>query len=133
MAFVKALVRRAMSMPVLLCMFICPATHAATAEYQLEAVFLFNFTQFVEWPADAFAHSDSPLAICVLGEDPFGTSLDDIVRGESVRGHPLMVEHYHNAEDARHCHIVFFSRSETGNVQLALQKLKDTNVLTVGN
>src|SRR5262249_5348333 len=61
------------------------------SEYGLKAVFLFNFTQFIEWPSGAFASADAPLCIGVLGEDPFGSTLDEAVRGESSRGRPLTV------------------------------------------
>ena len=33
------------------------------SEYQLKAVFLFNFTQFVDWPTEAFPDSSSPVAL----------------------------------------------------------------------
>src|ERR1700712_1267339 len=69
----------------------------ASREYQLKAVFLYNFAQFTDWPADAFAGDKSPIVIGVLGGDPFGPALDDTVRGETVRGHPLLVEHYRHA------------------------------------
>ena len=58
-------------------------TRAQSPEYQLKAVFLFNFAQFVEWPASAFPKPDTPLGICILGEDPFGSYLDETVRGRS--------------------------------------------------
>ncbi len=45
---------------------------AAPAEYQVKAVFLFNFSQFMEWPPDAFPTPDTPFVIGVLGADPFG-------------------------------------------------------------
>ena len=54
-----------------------------SAEYQVKAAFLYNFAQFVEWPARAFPAPDSPLIIGVLGENPFGTYLEeDLVKGE---------------------------------------------------
>src|SRR4051812_12970096 len=52
---------------------IAAAETAPSAAYQLKAVFLFNFAQFVEWPAGAFRAANSPLIIGVLGENPFGT------------------------------------------------------------
>jgi hypothetical protein len=115
----------------LLCFFACRTSHA-TADYQLEAVFLFNFTQFVEWPSSAFARDDSPLSICVLGEDPFGNYLDDIVRGENAGHHPLIVERHRNADTIGHCHILFFSQSEAESFRRVLQGIKSNNVLTVG-
>ena len=53
-------------------------------EFQVKAVFLYSFAQFVEWPADAFESPQSPLIIGILGLDPFGETLDEMVRGESV-------------------------------------------------
>ena len=49
---------------------------AAAQEYDLKAAFLFNFAQFVEWPRDAFSENTTPIIIGVLGQDPFGASLD---------------------------------------------------------
>src|SRR2546429_1250447 len=55
---------------------------APVSEYQLKAVFLFNFAQFVEWPPAALPGDSAPFVIGVLGKDPFGADLDDIVRSE---------------------------------------------------
>ncbi len=63
----------------------------APTEYQVKAVFLFNFSHFVEWPAATFTAPNQPFAICVLGDDPFGTRLDEAVRGEQIDQHPLSV------------------------------------------
>ncbi len=60
-------------------------------EYEVKAAFLLNFTKFIEWPAGAFASPDSPFTICILGRDPFGRALDQIVAGESVNGRKLAV------------------------------------------
>jgi hypothetical protein len=101
---------------------VLPVAHAvaeapvAPTEYQLKAVFLFNFAQFVEWPRDAFAAADSPLSICVLGKDPFGSDLDDAVRGESAMGRKLVVERHDAAESVRACHILFVPASQTREI-----------------
>src|SRR2546421_2757325 len=43
----------------------------------------------------------SPFVIGVLGKDPFGADLDDIVRGETVNRHPLSVVRYHTVAEVR--------------------------------
>lgn len=118
---------------VLMLLLVIPASGAASLQYQLEAAFLFNFTQFVEWPESAFAGNDSPLVIGVLGDDPFGSYLDEIVRGEVVNGHPLVVERYRNEQQIRHCQILFIANSESNSFQATLLALKNRNVLTVSN
>src|SRR5580704_16548614 len=60
-------------------------------EYEVKAAFLLNFTKFIEWPATAFADAESPFALCILGKDPFGRVLDDIVGGEVVGARKLVV------------------------------------------
>src|SRR5690348_11218885 len=72
----------------------CALAGPVPGEYQVKAVFLFNFTHFVEWPADAFPGPAAPFVIGVLGQDPFGSALDEAVRGETVNGHPLVVQRY---------------------------------------
>jgi hypothetical protein len=106
---------------------------APSREYQVKAVFLFNFTQFVDWPPAAFPEDTSPLVIGVLGDDPFGSYLDEIVKGEQVNNRRLMVRRYKRPEDIRACQVLFISRSEDKNLEKALGALKGTDVLTVSD
>jgi hypothetical protein len=108
-------------------------TLAQSPEYQLKAVFLFNFAQFVEWPASAFPEPETPLGICILGEDPFGGYLDETVRGETVANHPLVVRRYRRVNEIKGCHILFVSRQEQGHVAEILDSLKGRSVLTVSD
>jgi hypothetical protein len=105
----------------------------AAPEYQVKAVFLFNFAQFVEWPATAFADSQTPLVIGVLGEDPFGSYLDDTIRGERINERALQVRRYRRMEDIDICHILFISRSEAERLELIFGHLKGRSILTVGD
>jgi len=110
------------------------AAQTSTApEYQVKAVFLFNFAQFVEWPSSAFLDPAAPLTICVLGEDPFGQYLDETVRGESVQSHPLAVRRYDRVEETGACHIVFVGRQDQEPLQAILDTLKRRPILTVSD
>src|SRR5437899_638694 len=110
-----------------------PAQTAASREYSVKAVFLFNFAQFVEWPETAFPAAETPLVIGVLGEDPFGAYLDETVRGEKVNNRPLVIERYHRVEEIKTCHILFISRSETDRLEKIFAGLKGRNILMVGD
>ncbi|HKT61784.1 MAG TPA: YfiR family protein [Gemmatimonadales bacterium] len=105
----------------------------SSPEYQLKAVFLFNFAQFVEWPSSTFPAPDTPLVIGVLGDDPFGPYLDDAIRGESVNGRPLLVRRYRDVRDIDTCHILFVSRREQGHLEQVLDSLKGRSILTVSD
>ena len=105
----------------------------ATKEYKLKAVFLFNFTQFVNWPPSAFAAANTPLTIGVLGEDPFGSYLTDTVTGEKVYGHELVIQHFQTVEQVTNCQVLFISRSEADHLQTILAQLKNQSILTVSD
>jgi hypothetical protein len=109
------------------------AQSAPVTEYQLKAVFLFNFAQFVEWPTDAFPEGQTPLVIGVLGQDPFGAYLEETVRGERVNNRPLTVQHYRRVEEIKTCHVLFISRSETARLEQILGSLKYRKILTVAD
>jgi YfiR/HmsC-like len=99
----------------------------------IQAVFLFNFAQFVEWPAEAFSDAKAPLVIGIMGDDPFGSILDETVRGETVRGRPFKIRRYRRVDDAKHCHILFISRSEAQRLEEILAAVKERPILTVTN
>src|SRR5438046_10743513 len=77
------------------------AQAARASEAQVEAVFLFNFAQFVDWPPEAVPDSQAPLVIGILGGDPFGDLLDATVRGERRGARPFVVQRYQRVEDIK--------------------------------
>jgi hypothetical protein len=107
------------------------AEPASSPEFQVKAVFLFNFAQFVEWPAGAFENEQSPLVIGVLGSDPFGSFLDDVIQGESVNGRVLTVKRYRKIEDVEHCQVLFVSGSEGSHAAKIARTLRGRPILTV--
>jgi hypothetical protein len=106
---------------------------APSREYQVKAVFLFNFAQFVDWPPAVFAEESTPLAICVLGSDPFGSYLDDIVRGEQVKSRRLTVQRFRSPEEISGCQVLFVSRSEGRNLAKTLASAREMDALTVSD
>jgi hypothetical protein len=104
-----------------------------TKEYEVKAAFLNDFAQFVEWPTDAFVDAQSPIVIGILGDDPFGDSLREIVRDENVDNRPLVIERYQRVQDIKACQILFISQSENKRLEEILAGLKDRSILTVGD
>jgi hypothetical protein len=102
-------------------------------EYQLKAVFLFYFSQFVDWPPTAFTSPQAPLIIGILGDDPFGNLLDEAVRGERVNNRAISVRRFRSIEDVADCHILFIALSAPGQIEEALTKLKGRSILTVSD
>jgi hypothetical protein len=106
---------------------------AAGQEYQVKAVFLFNFVQFVEWPSTAFSSPEAPFRIGVLGDDPFAGALEAAVQGETVRQRALVIERASRIEALLGCHVVFVARSERALVGPILAATLGKPILTVGD
>jgi uncharacterized protein DUF4154 len=107
-------------------------------EHQIKAVFLYRFAQFVEWPSESFAGENAPLILGILGPDPFGAYLDNVVQGEKVGAHPIIIKRIAKPEEAWECHVLFISPAGSGpeaaGEMSALQSpLKGRKVLTVGD
>jgi hypothetical protein len=101
-------------------------------EYPVKAAFLLNFAKFVEWPSNAFKGPDDPIAICVLGQNPFGSALEDVVRNKTVVNRAFVVREISNGQEANKCHIVFVSAPERKRFRFLLEQLRGRSILTVG-
>lgn len=108
---------------------VMPASPQAPLEHHVKAAFLLNFIKFVEWPPDEFPDADSPISICIVGEDPFGPAIDEIVEGEVVGSRKLTV-HRVAAPQPKECQVVFIGRSDKDSAK-ALAGV-GPGVLTVG-
>ena len=112
--------------------FIILSSTPINREYQLKAVFLLNFTHFIEWPSHSFANPEDPFIIGILGTDNFGKYLDEIVTNENVNGHPIVVSRFTSIENLNNCHILFISETQKMTEQI-VPKLKKQNVLMVSD
>jgi hypothetical protein len=118
---------------IVLCCNVSIGLAAAASEYRVKAVFLFNFTQFVEWPPGVFKSSEEPFVIGILGDDPFGAEIDGVVRGETVGQRPLVIERYHAVADLRNCNILYIGRTQIGHLPEILAALAGRSILTVSD
>ncbi len=108
------------------------AQQSNPTEYQVKAAYLYNFGRFVEWPAKTASAGDL-FSICVLGDDPFGVTLDKTIAGENINGKKAVVKRIARPQDAVHCHILFISSTEESRLKETLAALDGTSVLTVSD
>jgi hypothetical protein len=107
----------------------------SAGEYQVKAVFLYNFTKFVYWPEapGAPGAARSPFVIGILGEDPFGAALAAAVRQESVQGRPIVIQQFQSGDSIAGCNILFIARSEKDRLDTVLQQARGRAILTVAD
>ena len=102
-------------------------------EYQLKAAYLYNFAKFVEWPPGTFAKSNDSISICIIGQNPFGSELEDMVRGNKIGERAVAVRMLPDTQQAGKCHIVFIGATESKRTSALLESLKGGGILTVGD
>jgi hypothetical protein len=100
-------------------------------EYEVEAAYLSNFGRFVDWqlkpaPGEAFN-------VCVLGPDPFGTLLDNALKGEQIGNTQLVARRLSGAEEISSCRILFISSMRENQLPAILAALGTSNVLTASD
>ena len=116
------------SLLVLFQLFVPAGTGQSVEEYEVKAAFIYNFTRFVEWPAS----ESSSFAICILGDDPFQTTIDKLTNGKLVGNRPVQIRRLKDGVEARQCQIVFVSASERAKATRLVESVRGTPVLTVG-
>lgn len=101
------------------------------SEYQVEAAYLYNFGKFIVWPATDRNSSD--FDVCILGSDPFGSTLDQTISNATINGKKVAARRIGKAENAAGCRIVFLAASEAGRLSADLAVLNKMGALTVSD
>jgi len=114
---------------------VAPLSFAASfSEHQIKSVFLFNFASFVRWPETAFAAETSPLVFCASNaQSPTIKTLRQVIEGESVGSHKLVLKVPFEPADLASCHILFLEESDLARYQDILPRLSAGTLLTVSD
>jgi hypothetical protein len=128
--------RRAHSSLALLCavgLAVAGRAHAQgpSLETAVKATYLSKLGAFVGWPQGAFDGPAAPMRLCVAGEDPFGALLDDVIRGQRIDTHPVVVVRLDHVDRTDGCHILFIGAMRQQPVADVLDKMRGAPVLTV--
>lgn len=108
-------------------------------EYELKAVYLYNFLNFVHWPEAQSDSAREPLAnvIGIVGESPFGDALfalrDKISK---TKNNGFSIVHYGKFKegmDLAGCRLLFVAESEKENFGRIEASLGDLPVLTISD
>jgi YfiR/HmsC-like len=107
------------------------AQQSKPQEYQIKAVYLYNFSKFVQWPQTT--ENKDTFAICVLGHDPFGAALDNVLVGEKIEQKAMVAQRITDVQEAAKCQILFIAISESSRAKQILSSLGKNSILTVSD
>ena len=127
--------RRIPALVIILSFLVCAvpvcAQQPKPSEAEIEAVYVFKFSQFITWPGGARAAPT--FDICILGDNPLGPFLDRTVRGEKVNGKAVIDRHIARPQDTQGCSILYIGRSENYRLRQVLAAVRDSPLLTVSD
>lgn len=115
----------------LACWAVLPSAHALaapTSEYDVKAVFIYNFAKFVDWPSKV----GSEVHWCILGRNPFGSILDSM-KGRAVHERKLEVRFIDSATSMGGCQMVYLSPSIEKNLDKIFAQAHDQGVLLISD
>lgn len=101
-------------------------------EYEVKAAFLYNFVKFVRWPQNVQQGEDS-IEIAVLGRDPFGARIDEMLADKTADGRPLRVKRIRRAREAEDADVLFLASPMDESPQAVLDALAGKPILTVSD
>lgn len=117
----------------LLLLFVGNAQSQTSAhEYQIKALFIFNFLKYVDWPQECFANDESPISIGVLGKNPFNGYLQAAISGKSIGNRPVILRPIEDTKDLASFHLIFIGASESYQLDQVLKQTASLPILTVG-
>ena len=99
-------------------------------EDQYKAVFIYNFTKYIQWPN---YDNMETYKIAIIGDSEIIIPLKEIEKKRTVNNKKIKIIHFQDIHDINICHILFISASEKKRLSDILQKVKDNNILTVSD
>ncbi len=110
----------------LLCLAI-PAK-AQTEIPKAQAMFIYNFSRLIEWPA---TNKAGPFIIGVLGNSAVATEIELYSRGKKVGIQDILIKQYKTVDEISTCHILFVPFARTKQMPDILQAIREKNVLLI--
>lgn len=96
----------------------------------VKASFVYNFSKFVEWPANTLSPG-ATLQLCVAGQ-PLEGKLK-LLNGRQAQGHDIRVRGVSASGDISGCHILFIGASEERRLSGLLAAASGNPVLTISD
>lgn len=109
-----------------------PALAQQVTEQDLKAVFLYKFTNFVDWPGGADPAPEA-FRVCTVAGRELTAIIERTMKEESVNGRRVQTVAPGSAEEARRCQVLFVGSTEMPRAQGMLTAVRDLPVLTVGD
>lgn len=117
----------------IMCLILLPGVslRADPLEYAVKAAYLTKFGIYVEWPEATFSSPESPINLCIVGEDPFGPALDKAASNQHIGARAIAIRRLKTVTHESGCQILYIGSADTAYVEKAIEAIRGGAVLTV--
>ena len=106
----------------------------ALSNSALQALYLYNFAKFIEWPEKVFAAKQTPLRLCIYGEKPSDIRQSvGSIEGKQVQGRDVAIRRNATLNELNDCQIVFVPSDEKRWLSEVLRIAHASSALTVSD
>ncbi len=108
------------------------AQSAAAPEMQVKTGFIYNFAQFLEWPAQGFPNAASPFRICIA-DDSTTLQAFEHLKTKKIKGRAASLRACGAAAGCTPCQIIYIPTVIKAEAAYLLQQVSGPGVLTIGD
>ncbi|MEP7236608.1 MAG: YfiR family protein [Ferruginibacter sp.] len=99
----------------------------ANQESSLKAVFIYNFTKYIEWDN---LNSENNFIIGIMGSSSVDLPMEAIAKNNLIKNKKIIFKHFSSPEDISYCHILFIPRDFPISIKSVSEKV-DKKVLVI--
>jgi hypothetical protein len=103
-------------------------------ETMVKAVAFEKLSMFISWPINSTGNdSMNEFVITVLGENPFGNTLDQLYGDKKIKGKKVVVNYINSIQNLIRSDILFISKMKMSEAKKVISSLKGLPVLTISD
>ena len=102
-----------------------------TRAWEVKAAYLLQFSKYVEWPEDISADNEKVITLCILGQDPFGSIIDQANR--FFHDKKIKIKRINNLANIKNCQILFVGADQQQQMEKIIEAVATQPILLISD
>jgi len=118
---------------IMLCCILFPAESESKDRQAkiIRAAFILQFSKYVAWPDGSINGKKNRIILCLMGQDPFGSLIDQA--NSKFHDRKIKIRRIQSIQNIQDCHILFVCPDRQQNMADIVTAAGDLPILIIGN